>query len=334
MFAHHFDPPHTHDLDYAQVESSRAAAELVRRAYSLERLRGGALSAQPLSSELVDALSTAYLMMLEDRGRNIAILRRGGLPAALVAFLRHRSLEGDNGLEMWPLLSVVNTLVLALVAGITTSGDPYSSLQASAMCTHVNSQPILMQNPTKIKTLCKQPLHRSYMPSTGYATSELLRSSSLLTCVMQYRTSLTRLPTLNAPVAPEAELTAIHYGRRISIVLPPAAISATQILISRMDAHPLQVPSMLHTTRAMALAIQPGFTGITQEDILSVRESTVRRYRAVGSSTKQMWEADWRRAMTYASSAGKPRRAYRIGSLAGDWDGSILVCVVLFVDLS
>jgi hypothetical protein len=125
LFAHCFDPPKAAG-NACRVETPRIRDEFHKRAIARRWVRQGALSDSSINSaDLVDVLSTIYLMMLEDTGRNADHLRSWGLLDQLVTFICDRLFDGAAENNGWPVSSPLNSLVLALLAGLTRSGASY-----------------------------------------------------------------------------------------------------------------------------------------------------------------------------------------------------------------
>lgn len=92
--------------------------ELCRRFDAFRIFRRGALD----DPRLDDALVIAWLMMLEDEGSNSEHLRRAGLPALLLDFLRLRHRQCLSPQRTWPVEDRRSALVLALFWALTSEG--------------------------------------------------------------------------------------------------------------------------------------------------------------------------------------------------------------------
>lgn len=64
--------------------------------------------------KLAEALSTIYVMLLEDDGRNYEQVLSAGLPTFIPIFMRERLLEGVSDNHGWPLENELNILAIAL----------------------------------------------------------------------------------------------------------------------------------------------------------------------------------------------------------------------------
>lgn len=122
IFALKFDSvaPAARVADAWGLRAVDVTREFCRRFRALRIFRRGALD----DPRLHDALLTAWLMMLEDEGRNSEHLRRAGLPALLLGYLRLRIKPPTALRRAWPVEDRSLALALALFWTLTSAGTP------------------------------------------------------------------------------------------------------------------------------------------------------------------------------------------------------------------
>jgi hypothetical protein len=94
--------------------------QLVLYCTQLRKLRG------PVRDDCDEVLFCAYLMMLENDGRNAAQLARAGLDSYLAIFIRTRLLDDRHKSNGWPSDNMASSCALWLVWMTTTEGEPYA----------------------------------------------------------------------------------------------------------------------------------------------------------------------------------------------------------------
>jgi hypothetical protein len=95
--------------------------ELQRRFSTFQCFRSGDV----YHHAVPEAFLVAYLMALEDQGKNMVLLGWAGLPSFLCAFLRARLLEGSEHNHNWPLQNEINSLAIALFWLTASSCAPF-----------------------------------------------------------------------------------------------------------------------------------------------------------------------------------------------------------------
>lgn len=117
-----FTPSHTQCVD-----------QLIHYCRTMQVLRSGDIYVEPRPMSggdddercATDALFTAFMMMLEDDGKNARQLQEwAGADVFAERFLRRRLYEGRESNDGWPVESAPNSCALWLMWMLTTEGKP------------------------------------------------------------------------------------------------------------------------------------------------------------------------------------------------------------------
>jgi hypothetical protein len=92
--------------------------ELSKRFRALQRIRRGDIA----DPNILESLSTIYIMMLEDDGRNWDQLLWAQLPIFMTRFLRERLMVGAETNNGWPTENEVNVLAVSIFWLMSCSG--------------------------------------------------------------------------------------------------------------------------------------------------------------------------------------------------------------------
>jgi hypothetical protein len=117
-----------------QLSKEQVRLEFRQRVTALRCFRRG----DAYDPQLPDALWRAYLMVLEDEGRNSAQLRGAGLLPLLQSYIRHR-LRNPAKNDGWPLEDETNTLVVVLFFLLSSQGKAFASSMPEYLVYHFRS---------------------------------------------------------------------------------------------------------------------------------------------------------------------------------------------------
>lgn len=95
--------------------------EIQQRVRALQCFRRGNIH----DGHLPDALLRAYLMILEDDGKNSSQLLEAGLFPLLQFYIQQRLTEGSAENDGWPLASETNTLAVILFFLLSSQGKSF-----------------------------------------------------------------------------------------------------------------------------------------------------------------------------------------------------------------
>jgi len=120
LFMDRFDAPSPRrHYPSSQLTDGNLECELRKRFQALQRIRRGD-TADP---DILDSLSTIYIMMLEDDGRNWDQLLWAELPSFMRRFLRERLMVGAETNNGWPTENEVNMLAVSIFWLMSSSGS-------------------------------------------------------------------------------------------------------------------------------------------------------------------------------------------------------------------
>jgi hypothetical protein len=117
------------------LDQDEVNVELRRRFTALHCFRLGDIHAPCM----LDALLVAYFMVLEDDGRNIALLRWARLMPFLGLFFRSRLFEGAEQNHGWPLQNETNSLAVALFWLMSSHSTCFLPMRDHLLITRIRS---------------------------------------------------------------------------------------------------------------------------------------------------------------------------------------------------
>lgn len=129
-----------------------------------------------------------------------------------------------------------------------------------------------------------------------------------------------------------------YLGCQIYVQPPPLAYSAILSFFARVERRKIEIPEFIPRTRAEAAAM--GIRGATQEDVIEYRDLCHTKLPGrdagpsddtIDSSGLDLWWADRRRSVFRSTLLPRVPHtgAYLLGSLNGQWAGSVLVSFCL-----
>ncbi|KAJ6487202.1 hypothetical protein C8R47DRAFT_1128044 [Mycena vitilis] len=273
-----------------------------------------------------EVLFCAYLMMLENDGRNAAQLEHAGLDSYLDIFVRTRLWDDSHKSHGWPTDNTASACALWLVWMTTTEEK-------------LKEESVARRNQL-IKLVLPYVLV-PYRYASAFAPQKYFRLP---------------LQAPNASHAPNSILTAhgpyplyldparawsqIHYSARPTMAPPLITVAAKLVYFSRRETVAFSVPPHLPVDRAEALARGVTTVGPTQEDILEVNKYLNNRLPEVrlgwgeddeegGQRLSEMWDADWWRLRKCFDPYSAPDpllgACYKPGSFTGLWQGRMLI---------
>ncbi|KAJ7490732.1 hypothetical protein FB451DRAFT_1552353 [Mycena latifolia] len=292
--------------------------QLVLYCTQLQKLRG-----MVGTDDCEDVLFCAYLMMLENDGRNAAQLEYAGLDSYLDIFVRTRIWDSTLTSHGWPSDSVANACALWLMWMTTTEKKLRQESDAH------RSQIIRLVLPYVLVPFryasAFAPQHHFNLP---LRTSVAEPANSIITAHGPYPIYLD----------PGRAWSQVHFSARPAILPPLVAVAAKLVYFSRRETVPFGIPPHLPLTRAHAVAAGIMNVGPTQEDILEVNAHLNDRLPQVEPAEdtdndtaplSALWDADWWRLRACLSVWRAPDAqlgsTYAPGSLAGLWQGRMLV---------
>nr|GAT50202.1 predicted protein [Mycena chlorophos] len=281
--------------------------QLVLYCTQLHKLRG-----QVLADECDDVLFSAYLMMLENDGRNAAQLQHAGLDSYLDNFVRNRMWNGRGSAQGWPTDNTANACALWLVWMTTTE----TSLKKESAARR--NQLIRLVLPFVLLPFryasAFAPLNHFVLPVQDGISSQ---PHSVLTAHGRYPIYLD----------PRRVWSQVHYSSRPAVVPPLLATAAALIYFSRRETE----------------AIRLGRTQIspTQADVHEVNAHLNERLpeqRAAewdllsgcsGDPLSKRWDCDWWRVRKCMDIFRETDRrlglVYEPGTFTGLWQGRMLI---------
>lgn len=116
LFKDRFSP--WRNFSGGQLTVDNIEHELSKRFRALHRIRRGDIA----DPNILESLSTIYIMMLEDDGRNWEQLLWAQLPIFMTRFLRERLMVGAETNNGWPTENEVNVLAVSIFWLMSCSG--------------------------------------------------------------------------------------------------------------------------------------------------------------------------------------------------------------------
>ncbi|TFY66405.1 hypothetical protein EVG20_g4681 [Dentipellis fragilis] len=323
------------------LHSRNLASQFRQQCLTLKRIR----SQDIYSPHVLEDFWIAFIMVMENDGKNREQLDWAGLPSFVNAFIRARLWEQTvNG---WPVDSPVNTLALWLLWCTTDS----ASLSSESFNSH--QELISLVLPFLIVAF-KYPAyyapdnHFSLPLPTDLERDELVSLVSVHGPFPMYRSSQDR----------DHVFSLTYYNHMLHLVPPPLPSAAKLLYFSRREMIELQGPPGMPVDRTAANLI-PNFRGPTQEDLHDVnshkgarfvprgdwdwksqltsdermREEDGTSHWGVGDSpkllaTSALWDNDWERLNNCWDPWSRPPLkgpVYTPGTLSGLWQGRMLV---------
>ncbi|KAG2078452.1 hypothetical protein BDR04DRAFT_1041415 [Suillus decipiens] len=290
----------------AHLTADNIEHELRKRFRALKRIRRGDVA----DPDILESLSTIYIMMLEDDGRNWDQLLWARLPIFMTRFLRERLMvdaETNNG---WPTENEVNILAVSIFWLMSCSESIRDETDE------------LRREFVQLLSPCSFAGFR-YPCFTGLEYDLYPPENSPKTVA----TSAHGIYSLIRPVS----TTVYYFGRPVSFNLPPLAPYAILIHFSRLETRPLMIPPHLPETRAEAVA--NGTSGPTKEDVIYFNThckthfpGTVYGNRLDTLLKSRRHDPDWTRSVRdplYRSPSSLPGQ-YIPGTISGRWQGSFI----------
>ncbi|KAI0049023.1 hypothetical protein FA95DRAFT_1604703 [Auriscalpium vulgare] len=252
---------------------------------------------------LPHAFLVAYIMLLEDDGKNIAHLEAAGLPALVEEYLIGRLHEGADEANGWPASTEMNSLAVTLFWQLTAQ------------------QGIVTESVDRRHSVVA--LLKPYA-LVGFRYPFLDASVDPMAVLGVNSTHHT------PPVSAAPRRTIQYLGQELELHLPPISWHAMLSYFARLEmgklVHAMQLPA--------SRAVHPG-PGMTVEDIDEY--NTYCRTRAVPRCTvpgephltrSRRHDPDWARALAPAPAHGltpPPAGSYVPGVLTGNWQGTLLI---------
>ncbi|TFY76188.1 hypothetical protein EWM64_g7824 [Hericium alpestre] len=275
------------------VDASSLALELQQRFMMLRRIK----RRQVDGPDVRDAFLTAYIMLAEDDGKNIAQLRWAGLSDFVTDYIRLHL--HDGAVDGWPAENATTTLAVALFWQLTTR----SALTAE--CDEVRKEISALLAPYALVGF-RYPMVRPDLDRRPASRGP---------------------PTDNASPEHDVVLNTVYLGQSLALRLPPIGVYAIPSYIARLERSLLCVPLGTPNTRQEAIA--HGVTGFTRMDVEEYNTQFVTRLHpssAVGcmSSTSPRSE---RHDMDWSWITRRPcpdmQCGYKLGTLSGKWLGTL-----------
>ncbi|KAF8736845.1 hypothetical protein AX14_013779 [Amanita brunnescens Koide BX004] len=285
-------------------------------------------------------LFAAYLMMLDNDGKNRTQLEWAGIELYLDLYVRTCMYSPDERMPNngWPQDTAANACALWLMWMFTTP----EKLQAESIEEREQLAQLVLpfvSIPFRYTSAHAPPMHYVIPPSNSENDNDDDNFFSIQTAHGQY-------PIYRRP---ESAWSQVYYGSRPLLMYPLAAEAAKLIYQSRRDMALLTVPP--HHPRTRADAIAAGITGVfpTQEDVAEVNAhksaQTVKRViwdwergiavvpgadDAAEYNASRDWDCDWWRLrfcwdVWKSQPQWRPGKVYVPGSLSGLWQGKMLI---------
>ncbi|KAJ6453112.1 hypothetical protein C8R45DRAFT_1039644 [Mycena sanguinolenta] len=294
--------------------------QLVLYCTQLQRLR------QPVWRDCDEVLFSAYLMMLENDGRNAAQLVHAGLESYLDVFVRTRL--WDDRSHGWPTDNTANACALWLVWMTTTE----EKLQAESPARR--SQIIRLVLPYVLVPFryasAFAPQHHFNMPLPQNSAAVSRReTNSIVTAHGPYPIYLD----------PQRAWSQVHFASRPAMAPPLVTVAAKLIYFSRRETVPFSIPPGLPPNREAA--VEAGMRDVrpTQEDIIEVNahlnNRLPERFDAAWGKCdpphplSETWDSDWWRLRKcfdpHCAPDARLGPCYVPGSFTGLWQGRMLI---------
>ncbi|KAJ7153509.1 hypothetical protein C8R43DRAFT_1106735 [Mycena crocata] len=292
--------------------------QLVMYCTQLQKLRG-----QVWDGSCADVLFCAYLMMLENDGRNAAQLAHAGLDSYLDIFVRTRMWDDSKSANGWPTDSTENACALWLM-WMTTTEDKLKE-----------------ESPARRTQIIKLVLPYVLVPCR-YASTLAPQNHFNLPLLNAVAAHSNSIITAHGPypiyLDPRRAWSQIHFSSRPCIIPPLVTIAAKLVYFSRREIIPFGIPPHLPLNREQALAAGITRIGPNQDDIKEVNEYLNHRLPEVrpgwgaddiDEPLSKRWDSDWWRLRKCFNAFRKVDRrlgsVYEPGTFTGLWQGRMLV---------
>lgn len=228
--------------------------------------------------DIESLVTTAYLMLLENDGWNVAQLDYAGTYEWVEKLLRTRLYEGSQHRGGWPLENRWSSCALWVFWTLTTQerlrneteaqGDemvdlvfPIAQVQFK-VCNTISSQFFFLSDPGSQYPTSYAPPHHFHLPLTALPPSVSDDDSPENIDPPQLQQQIAAdaddlfLPSLPSflPIHSPPALIVPYFGRRLPISAPVASPAAKLIYFSRRELWKVQVPPNMPTNRADARA--------------------------------------------------------------------------------
>lgn len=300
------------------------AEQLVHACLCIQFFRRGNVD----DDDVVDHLPTAFMLMLENDGKNRAQLEWAGIESFLDQFVRRRLYDNRMTNDGWPLETPHSSSALWLTWMFATkekitSQSPYQQTQLYRIVSAFALVPFRYAS--------------AYAPPTHF---DLPLSASNPD---QQHELFTPTPHGSYPLYQQgAPANQVHFRSRPDFAVGPISIPAKLLFVAQQESHPFYAP---HVPLDRADADQQGRIGPTAEDLREVNthqgakyvrqvnwdwNAGVARYldngKVAPEDASSMWDCDWWRARQ-CGDLWQPMPRWRVGtvyvpgSLSGLWQG-------------
>ncbi|KAI0633948.1 hypothetical protein C8Q77DRAFT_712041 [Trametes polyzona] len=300
--------------------SAALASQLTKYCKALRNLRRGDIDSPSITKDFL----RAFVMCLENDGKNAAQLDWAGLFDYAERFILERLWEEGTQVGGWPVEDVTNALALWLYWCSATperlaSKTPEQRDEIMALV-----RPYALYNFRYPPFLA--PDNHVHLPLPG--NPEGYRDHSTMTPHGFY--PLYRTPSL-------CQHTFRHYGRKVTIAEPPIGLVAKLLYIALQEYKPIDLEQPIPDDRAEAIFL--GTRGPTRADYSEFARTKAVRYAPRGewythpprpssgpSTIHDIDWARWRQCRDPWATVTSPRvPMYKFGSLTGRWGGRSLV---------
>ncbi|KAF8215228.1 hypothetical protein K438DRAFT_1800921 [Mycena galopus ATCC 62051] len=296
--------------------------QLVLYCTQLQRLRG------PVWCDCDEVLFCAYLMMLENDGRNAAQLAHAGLDSYLDIFVRTRL--WDDRSHGWPSDNTENACALWLVWMTTTE----EKLKAESVARR--AQIIRLVLPFVLVP---------YRYASAFAPQHHFNLPLLQDKIAISKRHANSIATAHGPypiyLDPQRAWSQVHFSSRPAMAPPLVTVAAKLIYFSRRETVPFTIPPDLPLNREAATRAGIRDVRPTQEDIVEVNEHLNDRLPETCAAAwgirdpprplSETWDSDWWRLRKCFDPFSPPDRrlgpCYVPGTFTGLWQGRMLVSI-------
>ncbi|KAJ7056648.1 hypothetical protein C8F01DRAFT_993024 [Mycena amicta] len=288
--------------------------QLVLNCTQLQKLRG------QVQENDEDVLFWAYLMMLENDGRNAAQLEHSGLDSYLDVFVRTRMWNGRGSAHGWPTDNTANACALWLVWMTTTEKKLKDESPAR------RNQMICLVLPFYASAFA--PLNHFTLPPRNRVDEQ---PHSIVTAHGRYPIYLD----------PHRVWSQVHYSSRPAAVPPLLTTAAKLVYFSRRETVQFSIPQHLPLNRDEALRMGQTQIGPTQADIHEVNAHLNERLPehrppewdfesgCSGDPPSKHWDTEWWRLRKCIDAFREADRrfglVYEPGTFSGLWQGRMLI---------
>ncbi|KAJ7482843.1 hypothetical protein B0H11DRAFT_2021398 [Mycena galericulata] len=294
--------------------------QLVLYCTQLQKLRG------PVQADDCDeVLFGAYLMMLENDGKNAAQLEHAGLDLYLDIFVRTRMWDDRHASHGWPTDNVASACALWLM-WMTTTPEKLKEESSARRSQIVKLVLPYVLVPYRYASALA-PHNHFDLPLRGIVPAH---ANSIVTAHGPYPIYLD----------PRRAWSQVHFSTRPTIIPPLVTVAAKLVYFSRRETLPFDIPPHLPLTRAHALAAGITHIGPNQDDIHEVNAHLNDRLPEVrpgwedadaddSEPLSTRWDSDWWRLRKCYSAWRETDRllgaSYVPGTFTGLWQGRMLI---------